>query len=220
MSDLVRKGIAVLALLVALALPLLLDDFWLQTGLFAMAAVVGAIGLTLLVGQAGQLSLGHAFFAALGAYAYAWIAGATDGPAAGLGLPPVLGLVGAGIVAALAGALAALAGIFLVSFPASGVAPTVALSAFAAIPAWVLGGFDSIPGAIVGGLIVGIATSLAVGVDHSLADLLALAGARDWADGVGGLLTLKMSSLAATIPFALMLLILLVRPTGLMGDKA
>ena len=105
MSDLVRKGLALAALLVALVLPLLLDDFWLQTGLFAMAAVVGAIGLTLLVGQAGQLSLGHAFFAALGAYTYAWIAGETDGPAAGLGLPPLLALIGAGVVAAAAGAL-------------------------------------------------------------------------------------------------------------------
>ena len=34
----------------------------------------------------------------------------------------------------------------------------------------------------------------------------------------GGLLTLKLSSLSATIPFALMLLILLVRPSGLMGE--
>jgi branched-chain amino acid transport system permease protein len=33
-------------------------------------------------------------------------------------------------------------------------------------------------------------------------------------------MTLKLSSLAATIPFALMLLILMVRPSGLMGEKA
>lgn len=105
MSKVVRRGLPLLALPAVLALPLLLDDFWLQTGLFAMAAVVGAIGLTLLVGQAGQLSLGHAFFAALGAYTYAWIAGDPGGPAAGLGLPPVLALAGAGVVAAAAGAL-------------------------------------------------------------------------------------------------------------------
>ena len=105
MSDLVRRLPGVALLLVALALPLLLDDFWLQMGLFAMAAVVGAIGLTLLVGWAGQLSLGHAFFAALGAYSYAWLAGEVDDRAAGLGLPPVLALIGAGLAAALAGAL-------------------------------------------------------------------------------------------------------------------
>ena len=72
MSDLVRKGLALAALLVALVLPLLLDDFWLQTGLFVMATAVGAVGLTLLVGVAGQLSLGHAAFAAIGAYVYVW----------------------------------------------------------------------------------------------------------------------------------------------------
>ena len=84
----------------------------------------------------------------------------------------------------------------------------------------VVGGLGSLGGAMLASLLIGIATSLAVGVDRSLADLLALAGARAWAEGVGGLLTLKVSSLAATIPFALMLLILLLRPTGLMGEKA
>jgi branched-chain amino acid transport system permease protein len=58
-----------------------------------------------------------------------------------------------------------------------------------------------------------------VGIDRSLADLLALVGAGGWAESVGGLLTLKLSSLAATLPFALMLLVLLVRPSGLMGEK-
>ena len=53
-----------------------------------MAAAIGAIGLTLLVGVAGQLSLGHAFFVAVGAYGYACPGRATRTPAAGLGLPP------------------------------------------------------------------------------------------------------------------------------------
>jgi branched-chain amino acid transport system permease protein len=104
-SDLLRRLPVALAVLVALGLPVVLDGFWLQTGLFAMAAVVGAIGLTLLVGTAGQLSLGHAFFAALGAYAYAWTVGEVGDRAAGAGLPPILGLVLAGVVAAVAGAL-------------------------------------------------------------------------------------------------------------------
>ena len=50
----------------------MLEDFWLQLGLFVMAAMIGAVGLTLLVGVAGQLSLGHAAFAAIGAYVYVW----------------------------------------------------------------------------------------------------------------------------------------------------
>lgn len=93
---------------VALALPLYLESFWLQTALFAMAAVIGAIGLTLLVGIAGQLSLGHAFFVAIGAYGYAYLSGAeargAEG-ASGLGLPPLVALVAAVLLAGLAGAL-------------------------------------------------------------------------------------------------------------------
>jgi branched-chain amino acid transport system permease protein len=83
----------------------------------------------------------------------------------------------------------------------------------------VVGGLGSLGGAMLASLLIGVLTSLAVGVDRSAADLLAFLGARDWAEGVGGLLTLKLSSLAATLPFALMLLILLLRPSGLMGDK-
>src|SRR3954469_3347485 len=53
----------------------MLSDFWLQTGLFVMATAIGAVGLTLLVGVAGQLSLGHAAFAGIGAYVYTWSPG-------------------------------------------------------------------------------------------------------------------------------------------------
>jgi branched-chain amino acid transport system permease protein len=91
-------------LVVALAMPFFLDDFWLQAGLFAMAAMVAAIGLTVLVGTAGQLSLGHAFFVGLGAYTYTLLAGEGGEEPAGLGLAPVLALVAAGLVAGLAGA--------------------------------------------------------------------------------------------------------------------
>ena len=100
---------------------------------------------------------------------------------------------------ALAGGQAAVAGIFLTSFPSPGVAPTVALSAFAAIPAWVLGGFDSVPGAIVGGLVIGVATSLTVGYESQLHFL---------GNGIG-----------EVVPYAVMILVLLVRPSGLFGRK-
>ncbi|WP_432194566.1 branched-chain amino acid ABC transporter permease [Streptomyces sp. bgisy027] len=100
---------------------------------------------------------------------------------------------------ALAGALAAVAGIFLSSFPSPGVAPTLALSSFAAIPAWVLGGFDSVVGAIVSGLIIGVVTALAVGYEAELHFL-----------GRG---------LGEVVPYAVMILVLLVRPSGLFGRK-
>jgi branched-chain amino acid transport system permease protein len=100
---------------------------------------------------------------------------------------------------ALAGVLAALAGIFLTSFPAPGVAPSVALSAFLAIPAWVLGGFDSVPGAVIGGLVIGLVTSLTVGYESDLAFL--------------------GSGFGEVVPYVVMIIVLLVRPQGLLGSK-
>jgi branched-chain amino acid transport system permease protein len=100
-------AVAVAALL--LVAPLYLDGSWLRLGLFAFAAAVAALGLTLLVGQAGQLSLGHSFFVAVGAYGYTFFAadrdGGSGGPdtAAGLGLPPVVALVLAVLLAGAAG---------------------------------------------------------------------------------------------------------------------
>ncbi|WP_306335229.1 branched-chain amino acid ABC transporter permease [Streptomyces sp. KL118A] len=88
---------------VLLALPFYLDRFWLQAGLFAMAAAIGAIGINLLTGATGQLSMGHAFFLAIGAYGYCVLAGDGDDGLTGLGLPTWL-------AAALAVALAGLAG--------------------------------------------------------------------------------------------------------------
>jgi branched-chain amino acid transport system permease protein len=95
--------------LVLLALPIYLPGFWLGVGLFAMSAALGAIGLNLLMGTAGQLSLGHAFFVALGAYGYAWFAGDSGRQGiidvSGLGLPPMLALVLAILLAGLGGML-------------------------------------------------------------------------------------------------------------------
>ena len=113
MSDrraLMRRVALAIAVLVLLWLPQYLEGFWLQTGLFSMAAAIAAIGLTLLVGITGQLSLAHAFFVAVGAYGYSYLAGEAPDPAlsgqpTGLGLPPALALVGAVAVAGLAGAL-------------------------------------------------------------------------------------------------------------------
>lgn len=90
-----------------LALPFYLDRFWLQAGLFAMAAAIGAIGINLLTGSTGQLSLGHAFFLAVGAYGYCVFAadgGGGDG-LTGLGLPTWIAAVLAVLVAGVAGGL-------------------------------------------------------------------------------------------------------------------
>ncbi|WP_425472415.1 branched-chain amino acid ABC transporter permease [Streptomyces hawaiiensis] len=90
----------VVAVTVLCALPFYLDAFWLRIGLFSMAAAVGAVGLGLLSGTAGQLSLGHAFFLAVGAYGYVWLAG-EPGP----GLPTSVAAVLAVLLAGAAGGL-------------------------------------------------------------------------------------------------------------------
>jgi branched-chain amino acid transport system permease protein len=119
-----------------------------------------------------------------------------------------------GVGAALAGLAGAVAGAFYTTNP--NMAIELGVVVFVVV---VVGGLGSLEGAMLASLLIGVITSLAVGVDASLADLLGLFGARAWAEHVGGLLTLKVSSLAGTIPFALMLVILLVRPSGLLGEK-
>jgi len=100
---------------------------------------------------------------------------------------------------AMAGALAAIGGLFLTSFPAAGVTGGVGLVALAAIPAVVLGGFDSPSGAVVGGLIIGVVSVLTAGYQDELSFL-----------GRG---------LGTVAPYVVMLLVLLVRPNGLFGTK-
>ncbi|WP_210635148.1 branched-chain amino acid ABC transporter permease [Streptomyces sp. GESEQ-13] len=98
---LTRRRATLLVVAVVLCLPpFYLDAFWLRIGLFSMAAAIGAIGLALLSGTAGQLSLGHAFFLAVGAYGYTWLAG-DPGP----GLPTALAVPLAVLMAGLAGGL-------------------------------------------------------------------------------------------------------------------
>jgi branched-chain amino acid transport system permease protein len=101
---------------------------------------------------------------------------------------------------ALAGALAAVAGLFFTAFPSPGVSGSVGQAALgAAVPAAVLGGLDSTTGALVGGLVVGVTSTLAAGYQ----DQLAFAGR-----GFG-----------SVVPYLVMLLVLLARPSGLFGSK-
>jgi branched-chain amino acid transport system permease protein len=107
---------------VGLVAPFYLDAFWLQVGVFAFAAMVAALGLNLLVGEAGQLSLAHSFFIAVGAYGYTLFASpaqqAGAGSQVGWGLPPIVAVALAVVAAGVAGLLfspiaARLRGIYL-----------------------------------------------------------------------------------------------------------
>jgi branched-chain amino acid transport system permease protein len=64
---------------------------------------IGALGLNILIGLGGQVSLGHAFFLGVGAYTGVVLGGSGTGDLWGLGLPIWIWLPGAGIVAALFG---------------------------------------------------------------------------------------------------------------------
>ena len=97
---------AAAGLLVLLALPLYVGSFWLDTGFAVFGAVIGAVGLTLLVGTTGQLSLAHAFFLAIGAFTYTYVSGSPGGvskPYGGWELPPLVGMAAGIGVAGLAG---------------------------------------------------------------------------------------------------------------------
>jgi len=91
----------------ALALP-----FFVQRDITALMTTVlvyaiGGIGLNIISGYAGQVSLGHAFFLGLGAYTAAVLGGEDSPPAVGLGLPMWVWLPAAAIVPGLVGLLVA-----------------------------------------------------------------------------------------------------------------
>lgn len=84
------------------------SDDWLTIVNYTMIAAIAALGLNVLSGYTGQVSLGIAFFMSIGAYTSALLGGnRPTGPLdpLGLALPWVIWLPTAGIVAALVGAL-------------------------------------------------------------------------------------------------------------------
>jgi branched-chain amino acid transport system permease protein len=95
----VSRLVALLAVAVAaIVLPFALDAGQLTTATFVVIAAIGALGLNVLTGYTGQVSLGHAFFLATGAYTGAVLGG-------NLHLTAAIWLPAAGVVAALCGAL-------------------------------------------------------------------------------------------------------------------
>jgi len=97
------------------------------------------------------------------------------------------------------GGLAAVAALFLVGAPTPGVSPAAYAVALRAFPAAILGGLDSTGGAMVGGLLIGVAESMAAGYQDQLSFL---------GRGFG-----------EVVPYVVMIIVLLVRPSGLFGTK-
>jgi branched-chain amino acid transport system permease protein len=86
-----------LAIVVVLALPYVASPFWLTVVNQIGIAVIGAIGLNILVGYTGQISLGQGGFLAVGAYTAGVVAVKTSAS-------PLVGLVTAVVVTAVVGA--------------------------------------------------------------------------------------------------------------------
>lgn len=181
------RRVALPALVVfAVLLPFGLSAAQMATATFVVIAAIGATGLNVLTGYAGQISLGHAAFVGVGAYAGA-VLGSDHGLSAFVWIPA------AGVAAALLGALLGpialrLRGLYLaivtlglvfiaqhVFFNADGLTGGPQGRAF---PAVQLGAFDFSPGKV---LRLGAVTIDSSGLYYFLAlILLAAATAFTW----------------------------------------
>ncbi len=129
--------------------PLYLDNYWLSVGNMIGITLIAAVGLNILVGYCGQLSIGHAGFIAVGAYTSAILTHRFE-------MPFLVGLIGAGVVAGFIGLIFGLPSVRVKGF-------YLAITTIAAqfIIIWVInhwgltGGFEGItvPFASIGGLV-------------------------------------------------------------------
>lgn len=90
-------------LAVLFVLPVYVPSEWLSVLCWVMVGAVAAMGLTMLIGQAGQLSLGQSFFVLLGGVTYTVLAADGDKEHVGFGLPPLVAVIGTVIITGLAG---------------------------------------------------------------------------------------------------------------------
>ena len=93
-----RWTVAAMAVLFFGVIPLSLDQYYLSLANLVWIAVIGALGLNILVGYTGQVSIGHGAFMSVGAYTAANLA-------IRLGSPWPVNLVAGGLMAALVGAV-------------------------------------------------------------------------------------------------------------------
>lgn len=93
-----RWTVAALAVLFVLVVPLTLTPYLVTIVNLVLIAVVGALGLNILVGYTGQISVGHGAFMSVGAYTAANLIVRT-------GAPFYIALPAGGLMAALVGAI-------------------------------------------------------------------------------------------------------------------
>jgi branched-chain amino acid transport system permease protein len=116
-------------------------------------------------------------------------------------------------------ALAALAGVIggALRVTEPSMALTVGAVVFAVI---VIGGMGSLAGAFIASVALGVIESFAVGSDKSLVDVAAWFGAQLTPQTFGyAVWSVKLSQVAAILPFLFLVLILIFRPKGLLGKR-
>jgi hypothetical protein len=143
-------------LAVLFTVPLYFSNYWLDVLNLIGITLIAAVGLNILVGYCGQLSIGHAGFIAVGAYTGAILTNRFE-------MPFLVGLLGAGIVSGVVGLIFGLPSVRVKGF-------YLAITTIAAqfIIIWVInhwgltGGFNGIPvpSASIGGLVFRSASSL------------------------------------------------------------
>ncbi len=93
-----RWTVGALAVFFFLVLPFSVHEYYLSIVNLCSIAVIGALGLNILVGSTGQISIGHGAFMSVGAYTAANLA-------VRLGWPWPINLLAGGLMAALVGAV-------------------------------------------------------------------------------------------------------------------
>jgi branched-chain amino acid transport system permease protein len=93
-----RGTVITLLVLFIVIVPLVFGEYYLSIINMVLISIVGAIGLNILVGYTGQISIGHAAFMSVGAYTAANLA-------VRAGLPFWITLPAGGLMAAMVGAV-------------------------------------------------------------------------------------------------------------------
>lgn len=120
-----------------------------------------------------------------------------------------------GVGCGLAGLAGVIAGPALGTFP--GMAFVLGSIVFVVI---VVGGLGSLGGALIASLLIGWLQTFAIAIDVSVTDFLSLFGVTFDADHwLRDLWTLRLPQIAPILPYLLLILILIFRPTGLMGRR-
>ncbi|MGV2975242.1 branched-chain amino acid ABC transporter permease [Roseibium alexandrii] len=115
-----------------------------------------------------------------------------------------------GLGCALAGLAGVIGGNYLVTEPA--MALSIGPIVFVVV---VVGGMGSLEGAFIASLLIGLLQTFAISIDTTFAEIFAFTGLSPLSD-LGGI---SIASLAPMLPFLLLVLVLMIRPRGLMGER-